>query len=464
MFGRGHKLVDILDSFAARRGEVTVVTSDDSILHDLIERRVSRIYADPRSVSLADHGLAPALEDLLVVTDYHEPSLRQTLDNLVPQAGRGTVLVFSHLPAGELAERYPTVFFKSDRSIYRSEMRDLVRKTATTQKVNALREAVRGAGRLVTVMWGNPDPDSIACSYALSELLREDVPDRVVAYTGRYTRPENEAMVEALRMDTRPWSPELLAPGTLLATVDAQPSFFKTNGELKFDVIIDHHPLSDLGSPRYADVRPTYGSTASILTEYYTHTGRRLSRRLATALFYGLKIDTGNLTRNVSDADVNAFRVLRGLADENVIRTIELSQMPQDMLDFFAIAIKNKKLSRDTAFSFIGTVDNADTCVYIADFLIKLAEIAWVIVACRTKEKVVVVFRADGLRKHAGRLAESLFLPYGTAGGHRTMARAELALDKVVPELPSDASDIAIERWLLSKLADSRKALRKFLS
>jgi hypothetical protein len=35
-----------------------------------------------------------------------------------------------------------------------------------------------------------------------------------------------------------------------------------------------------------------------------------MSKKIATALFYGLKVDTGNLTRNVSDADVAPPRKL----------------------------------------------------------------------------------------------------------------------------------------------------------
>ena len=95
--------------------------------------------------------------------------------------------------------------------------------------------------------------------------------------------------------------------------------------EAAFDVVIDHHPLTAPGGRLFSDVRPTYGSTSTIMTEYYQASGTRLSKKLATALFYGLKIDTGNLTRNVSDADVAAFRYLRMRNDENLVRTIELS-------------------------------------------------------------------------------------------------------------------------------------------
>ncbi|HLF92325.1 MAG TPA: phosphoesterase, partial [Planctomycetota bacterium] len=221
------------------------------------------------------------------------------------------------------------------------------------------------------------------------------------------------------------------------------------------------HPLTDLGAPRFSDVRPTYGSTATIFTEYFQAAGIRMSKKIATALFYGLKVDTGNLTRNVSDADVAAFRYLRMRTDENMVRTIELSQLPVETLDYFAVAIANKKISRDTAFAFLGTIPNPDMCVHVADFFIKLTGISWVVVACRSKEKVIAVFRSDGFRKHAGKLAEQLFKEYGSAGGHRTMARAELELGRVVAEL-REPTDVAIEEWLIRRLSGGLKSLSPF--
>jgi nanoRNase/pAp phosphatase (c-di-AMP/oligoRNAs hydrolase) len=99
-------------------------------------------------------------------------------------------------------------------------------------------------------------------------------------------------------------------------------------------------------------------------------------------------------------------------------------------------------------------------CVHVADFFIKLTGISWVVVSCRSKEKVVCVFRSDGFRKHAGSLAERLFIEYGSAGGHRTMARAELQAEKLATELP-EFTDVALERWLLDRLAQRLKPLAR---
>lgn len=462
ILGVGYRLAEIATALSPRREDVLILTSDDATRKQCNERHLPARSADLAHVRFDQIGVQVGSEDIIIISDFDDARLSATLANVAAQNPQGQVLVFTPELAATLARRYPQFVFKSHRTIYRNELRELFRRTHTLQKVNALRKIVAERRQVLTVIWGNPDPDAIAGAHALHELIREDVDAYRIAYTGDFTRQENLAMVHTLRIPMGKFQPSLLESKPIVATVDAQPSFFPADGRIPFDVIIDHHPLSDLGPHRFADVRPTYGATSTIMTEYYQDTRRKMPRSVATALFYGLKIDTNNLTRNVSDADVDAFRYLRAHADENVIRTIELSQMPVTTLDHFSIAISNKKIYRDAAFSYVGLVTNPDIGVYVADFFLKLSGISWVVVGCRTEEKLVIVFRTDGLRRHAGRIAEALFLDYGTAGGHRTMARAELSLEKVKAEVP-EPTDIALERWMLAKLAMKLKALAKFV-
>lgn len=458
ILGAGYRLAEMALALSPRREDVLVVTADEPSYRLCLERHLPVRSADVTKTRFEDLGVEFRLEDIAIVSDYDEQRLRRVLENLATQDPKGQILVFTPESTRMLARQFPHFVFKSHRTIYRNELRELNRRVNTIQKVNAMTRIVRERKRVLTVIWGNPDPDAIGSARALQELLAGEAEEFRIAYTGEFTRLENLAMMHTLKIPMAKFEPSALAGDPVVATVDAQPSFFHPNGAWKFDIIIDHHPLTDLGSPLFSDVRTSYGATSTILTEYFQDTGRKMSRNTATGLFYGLKIDTNNLTRNVSDADVDAFRYLRLRADENVVRTIELSQMPVSTLDYFSIAISNKKLWRDVVFSYIGRVENPDIAVYVADFFLKLSGISWVVTAVRTKEKVVVVFRTDGLRRHAGRIAETLFLDYGTAGGHRTMARAELQIAKVQAELP-EITDIALERWLLARLSMKLKAL-----
>ena len=413
---------------------------------------------EPKTVRFGGPDRPLANGDIVIVAEHEEDELRAILDNLKDQDLGAKVMTFTPLPTRSLHRDYPDVFFREEGLIYKNELRDLRRRAEGQQKVISVRNVVKGRP-LLTVIWGNPDPDAIGSAYALQELMVESASECAIAYMGEFTRPENAAIVEQLKIPMVKFDASKITPETIVATVDAQPSFFKLDGPPRFDVIIDHHPPTELGEHRFADVRPTYGSASTILTEYFQNSGERMSKNVATALYYGLKTDTGNLMRNVSDADVAAFRYLRPRMDENVVRMIELSQLPRETLDFFSTAFANKKIVKDVAFAFLGTIANPDMCVHVADFFIKLAGISWAVVACRTKDRVVAVFRSDGFRRHAGRLAETLFLEHGSAGGHRTMARAELPMERIAGLL-REPSDVAIEEWLLARLATKLKPLQ----
>ncbi len=47
------------------------------------------------------------------------------------------------------------------------------------------------------------------------------------------------------------------------------------------------------------------------------------------------------------------------------------------------------------------------------------------------ENKLFIIIRNDGLRKGAGITAKEAFSDYGSAGGHKTMASAELNLNLI---------------------------------
>jgi nanoRNase/pAp phosphatase (c-di-AMP/oligoRNAs hydrolase) len=76
----------------------------------------------------------------------------------------------------------------------------------------------------------------------------------------------------------------------------------------------------------------------------------------------------------------------------------------------------------------LGTVANPDVCVVIADFFMRIHTVSWSIVSGICEKKLVIIFRNDGARRNAGRVAKEGFGSLGSAGGHKSMARAEISL------------------------------------
>ena len=92
-----------------------------------------------------------------------------------------------------------------------------------------------------------------------------------------------------------------------------------------------------------------------------------------------------------------------------------------------------------------------DVLVIIADFFLRIESVDWSVVSGFYGRKLVVIIRNDGLRRNAGTVAKEAFGALGSAGGHKSAARAEIPQTefKDIFDLKDDA---AVQRWLFQKV------------
>ncbi|MEW6220640.1 MAG: DHH family phosphoesterase [Thermodesulfobacteriota bacterium] len=274
----------------------------------------------------------------------------------------------------------------------------------------------------------NADPDALAAAMAVKRLLRYRVRSVAIGYPNEIRRLNNLTMVGLLKIPAERLQAMKGREFTKRVLVDSQPGHHPAFENLKFDAVIDHHPLTSGWSAPFVDIRPNYGATASIMVEYLRAAGMKPSVALATALFYAIKVDTQNFEKKATQADAISFRYLFAIANQVIIRKIELSDLRLSELNYFRQALTEMKLTKGRLYAHIGRVRTPDVLVIIADFFNQVAQISWVFVSGIHGERLVVIFRCDGYKKNAGRLAEKIFGPVGSAGGHRECARAEVPL------------------------------------
>jgi nanoRNase/pAp phosphatase (c-di-AMP/oligoRNAs hydrolase) len=113
----------------------------------------------------------------------------------------------------------------------------------------------------------------------------------------------------------------------------------------------------------------------------------------------------------------------------NIIKKIESSEITKKNIPDFKAAMEKLTFVDQTAFIHMGKVDNTDTLVILADFFMKMAEATWSIVSGVLDKKLVVIYRNAGFRRNAGKLAKNMFGNAGNAGGHKSMARAEIPIE-----------------------------------
>lgn len=315
-----------------------------------------------------------------------------------------------------------------------------------------LRDVCEGAKNVRIIIYANPDPDALASALALKKLLETKKRIVNIGYTGAIGRPENASMIRHLRIPAFPVSQEEAARSDIIAIVDSQPHFFTDFRLPRCDIVIDHHPLLDKIPAKFVDIRPHYMSTSSIMTEYLKAAGLRLTKNLASALLYGIKTDTRAFMGDISDGDIEAIRWLRGKADRDIVKQIEFSQFSREALDYFSIALVRRRFLNGVMFAHLGPVPFFDVCVQVADFFIRVEKVSWALVTGVVGDTLVVVFRNDGLKKDAGYLARAAFGGIGSAGGHKSMGRAEFRQD-ALPKGLLLSDNRGIEEFVLKSLA-----------
>jgi len=303
----------------------------------------------------------------------------------------------------------------------------------------------------------NADPDSIASAMAIKRLLWRKVSSVTISNINIIKRPDNLAMVRLLDLDLVPVKDIVKDAFNRFVFVDSQPNHNEIFTGYPPHVIIDHHPDTGVSAP-FVDIRPKYGATATIMTEYLRAAKIKPSGKLATGLFYAIKTDTDNFVRQTLIEDVRAFQFLYRHANLHLINKIEQSELTFDFLKYFKIALDSKRVRKGHMFAYLGSVANPDICVIIADFFMKISSVNWSIVSGVYSKKLIVVFRNDGLRKDAGKVAKQSFGQIGSAGGHKSAARAEIPVE-ALKEVVDYKDDKKLLRWIINKI--EKKAGKK---
>ena len=319
---------------------------------------------------------------------------------------------------------------------------------SSQEKLRRFYERFQGSDHVLIAI--NADPDAIASAMAVKRLLWRKVTSITIAHVNVVKRPDNLAMIRLLGVSLTHWSGLDRSGFNRVVMVDSQPNHHEDFQGLLPDVIIDHHPMTGVSVP-FQDIRPAYGSVSTIMTEYLKAAKIRPSAKLATGLFYGIKTDTDNFQRQAIPEDVRAFQYLFRYANPHLARKIEYAEIRIDFLKYYRTAIENMKFRKRRAFIHLGSVVSPDVCVLIADFFMRVNRIEYSIVSGVSDGRLVIIFRNDGLRKNAGALAAQSFGKFGQAGGHKSMARAEIHLS----DLPEDANagnDKSLLKWIMRQV------------
>ncbi len=300
------------------------------------------------------------------------------------------------------------------------------------KRVHDLLRTLRGLdGPLAVVMHDNPDPDAIAAAIALAQVAESVGVAADACYYGSISHQENRALVNLLELDLRNFEAEEdVSEYAGVALVDhSRPGVNDGLPEdTHVDIVIDHHPPRAPIEADFVDLRHDVGATSTLLVDYLERLELQPTERVASALLYGIRIDTKDFTREASDVDFEAAAHLVSHVDWKTLDRIESPSVSPEVLRTTARAIHNRTVRGEVLATNVGIIRDRDSLAQAADLLLDMEGVRVTLVYGVIDDVVYVSGRARGTSLDLGETLRDALDAIGSAGGHADMAGAQIPL------------------------------------
>jgi nanoRNase/pAp phosphatase (c-di-AMP/oligoRNAs hydrolase) len=381
-------------------------------------------------VAEAFQKLEPETGDGYALVTDDGPWIRAAIPLIAEISPEAPILVLSDTLGEDDLPDHPCLRRTGLKTLIRDDIDEEFDHLSNLQRVVELRALLDPREKVGILLQPDPDPDGIACGFALRALLGRKRTTAPLISFGSVQRPENQALVQALAIEVRVITPDELDEFDGLALVDVQPNVFGENAPARVrsvDVVIDHHPERTGYDTVIRDIRPSYGATSTILTEYLRAVDMEPSTGLMTALLYGIKSDTQYLGRQTSKRDMMSFAYLHAYHSPALLRRIERPALPIDGMRALGRALSRTEVRDGIHVLVLGRV-REDVIPQVADMALQAEGAEWAVAAGIVGSDLVFSVRNVGYVRAAGDVVRAVVEGLGVGGGHRSMAKGIIPL------------------------------------
>ncbi|WP_416839175.1 DHH family phosphoesterase [Haloferax sp. DFSO52] len=419
----------LVETLIDRPGSILVVTDRKGRADDFRADGVAATEGDPN-----DPANYPNHADVIIVAGEDPAKNRdvaETAHEHFPDAS--LVVHLGHEPTASIraaVERIADEVIDPQR-IVADHIYDAVGSPQSERLHRLMRVLRKMDGPLAVVMHDNPDPDAIASGLALQAIAKRANVDSDVCYFGDISHQENRALVNLLDLDLRVLNDDsAIEEYAGFALVDhSRPGVNdRLPNDTTIDIVVDHHPPRAPIEATYVDLRSSVGATSTLFTGYLKRLGIVPDTTVATALLFGIQVDTNDFTREVSTADFEAAAYLFPHVDEDLLHRVETPSLTPETMETLARSISNREVRGDILTSNAGDIRERDALAQAADHLLGMDGIDVSIVYGLMDGTVYVSGRAQGGRIDLGEMFRDALGPIGSAGGHADMAGAQIPL------------------------------------
>ena len=297
-------------------------------------------------------------------------------------------------------------------------------------KLDQLVEILKEAPDEVFIQPHNvPDPDAIAASFGLKALLAARGIVSEIVYENEIEKANSSKMLELFNIKlTLASEVETLGAEDWTVLVDGQKGNSNMTDLVTDEVaVIDHHEFSGDNGYKLIDVRPEVGACSTIITQYFVENEITISKPVATALLYGIFMDTDNLTRGVSELDINMFYYLYRHSDIELITALKGNQISQEDLKDYAKAFNTVEVYGEIGFLFLES-GNDSLLGASSDIVVTIAGVNVVVAYSPREGGIKFSTRSINNGIKANGLVRHILEGVGFGGGHDSMAGGYLPL------------------------------------
>jgi nanoRNase/pAp phosphatase (c-di-AMP/oligoRNAs hydrolase) len=277
-----------------------------------------------------------------------------------------------------------------------------------------------------------PDPDAIASSFGLQYLLKQRGITAEIVYENELEKANSTKMLELFDIELRlAGDVDTLGKEDWTVLVDVQKGNTNVTDLVTDEVaVIDHHEYMGNNGYKFEDIRPEVGACSTIIAEYYMENDITIPRNVATALLYGIFMDTDNLTRGVSEHDINMFYHLYSLSDISLITELKGNQISKNDLADYARAFSTIEVYGELGFLYL---DNCNDSLLGAasDIVITIAGVNVVVAYSPRDTGIKFSTRSIDDKVKANDLVRFILEGVGFGGGHNSMAGGFLPVENL---------------------------------
>ena len=313
-----------------------------------------------------------------------------------------------------------------------------------------------GGHKVVIQTHDFPDPDAVSAAFGLQYLLGlRGIPSEIV-YFGKFDRVTLRLMSEELGVKLTASADYTGTEEDLVINVDGQKNNANFTDMVGTEIAcIDHHPWVTEYEYPFIDHR-IVGACATIVFSYFKENNIEIPANVATALLYGIKVDTQNFTTGVKDADIDAFSVLNSLADPTLIARFDSNELEVVDLRAYGAAIQNFVTSDGVGFVHI-PFDCPDRLIaMVSNFILSLDCVVLSVVYADRNGGLKFSIRSEVPGFMSGDWVQLALAGIGDGGGHPTMAGG-IIFPEMLPVLGDDPDHVIRQRFLTALASMQKK-------